>query len=254
MRGAAYLYENGTQLPGIFRDVLTILYGNSRTEEDLHAVIRRSAGLKETWILARWASWESFSGDILAAVQDAGFAETEDGKWMLTSRAVPGKSLTVLRHPDEDKVIRVTFHAEQEEHIRETLAAARIKAGEFAFYLDGERNIHPVLAGACDRMEEITKILTRALRDPGEALARKGFVGGQSEWYRQWVRTAGWHSTDSARLAWNDGHPGKFVPVAASCGFRTVQRTMVRDKLMETRPAIRKDGKSGGTEYRWKRE
>jgi len=249
VRGAAYLYENGLQLPEIFRDVLAALYGKPSERQDLHEVIRTRGEFKETAILARWGSWGEFSDDILAALKYAGLAVEEDGKLALTSRAVPGKRLTVLSHPDDLKRrVRTSFHGEQEADAREALADARIKAGEFVSFLTGIRDVHPVIEGSRGRAQDIVRILSQALADAPD---RKLDTGGQSEWYRNWVRTADWHSTDDARKAWNEGHPAKFVDTAAHCGFRTVQRTMVGDGLMETRSAVRKDGKGGGREYRW---
>jgi len=251
------LLANGPLLPEIFRDVLAALYAEPRPAEELRKIIRSRVEFKEALILEHWESWESFCDDILAALADGGYLRQEDGLLSATARAVPGKQLQVLRNPqDLTRRVRFTFHARSEEQAREALAQSRIRAGEFASYLSACQDRHPALRQAREDAVKIMRLLSWALQDPdtpvrGSGSSLQAYIGGQSEWYREWVRTAGWHSTDVARLAWNAAHPGKEIAAATNAGFRTALRQLAEQGKLEKRPAMRKDGKTGGTEYRW---
>jgi len=251
------LLEHGPLLPEIFRDVLSALYEGSRSQEDVQKIIRSRVEFREALILEHWGSWEAFAADIIGALENEGYLTHHDGELTVTARAVPGKQLEALRLTRLGRRIRFTFHAREPEQAREALAQARIRAGEFASFLSAHSAQHPVIRQAHEDAVRIMQLLSWALNDPGMSVrgskgAVRAIVGGQSDWYRDWVRTAGWHSTDGARLAWNDSHPAKPVTRASECGFRSAQRQMLADGLMERRSSVRKDGKSGGWEYRWR--
>jgi hypothetical protein len=243
----------GLPLPEIFREVLTALQEGPRHEGILHKVIRQRAEFKELRILDLWGSWDAFCDDILGALQDSGHITSPEYQHRaLTPKAVPGKRLCILRDKDNgDRRMFATFHEKGERQAREAIAEALTAIGEFAFSLDPD--LHPALAGAHDRARQISHLLAAALRDPGEGEGRRDRpLGGQNEWYREWVRTAGWHTTHSAMLAWNELYPEMPIARTSRAGFRYVTRVMMRDGMLETRPAPRSDGRAGGAEYRWR--
>jgi len=254
--------NGGLLLPEIYREVFRTLHESKGSPPGtLHKIIRAQVSYKEERVRGIWGSWERFCEDVLLGLRDEGFIREEGGLWVPTEKVVPDTQLTVLRHWDgSDRRVRVTFASTWDEGARDAVVKAWQKITEFAQFLDRSPGL-PVLIRARDKAAGISAILSAAIKDPSMPVRKEGsgrprkdgkpVMGGQSDWYRAWVRTAGWHSTDSARLAWNALFPDKYVRNASHCGFRGVLQAYVREGKLERRPGVRTDGKGGGYEYRW---
>lgn len=243
-------------LPEIFREILRALYRSPCTGEMLCTVIRKQIPYKEERVLGIWESWEEFTGELTGSLEKAGLAVRDGDSWALTGKAVPGMQLAAVQ--EGDFRVRVTFHPQGDE-IRTVLAEARGRTEDLISWLSARRGIDPALGRACDKTAGISEILAAALRGGPAGQDGRGrprsdgsrVRGGQSGWYREWARTAGWHTLDRARLAWNEEHPDRLIPTTTECGFRGLITQMRDRRQMETRPARRSDGKEGGLQYLW---
>ena len=263
----------GLLLSGAFRDVLAAVHESPSSTEALGAVIRKNLSFKDEHILGSWGSWENFTADILGALADAGFIAEPEGRWAVTAKAVPGKKLLILRDKGsgEDRRVYATFFDGKTREMRAAMTAAQRMADELSAFAERSRHLHPALGRAARKANGISVILAAAIRDPGktkedkeegkeeekeETRGRSRLDGsrkaaGQAAWYRQWARTAGWHTTHRTLLAWNEEHPDKQLTDTSHCGFRSVMTKMVAAGEMATRPGFRSNGRAGAVEYLW---
>lgn len=255
--------SGGLLLPEVFREILAALYENPCSRDVLHKVVKDMLPHKSERVLDRWGSWEAFGDELLDVLSDGGFTVPGGGLWALTDKAVPDKMLTVFRDPeDSSRRIRVTFVPKNSRESAEAVAEAWRRIGEYSRWLDSRAYLSPVLLRARQKAAGISEILTEEMRNPrtdppppsGRGPARRDGSprnSGQADWYRAWMITAGWHTQDGARRAWNEQFPQKMIPNVSESSFRNISRKMAREGQMEMREAVsRENGKSCVYEYR----
>jgi hypothetical protein len=263
--------SGGLLLPEVFREILATLFDEGpRPAENLRKIAKEMLPYKSERILDRWESWDAFGDELLDILCSSGFAEEAEGLWAVTDKAVPGEMLTVYRDPeDRSRRIRVTFTPRKSRESADAIAEAWRRIGEYTRWLDRKTTLSPVLLRARQKAAGISEILQEEMRhhpekkkeekhpDPGRSgrgpKRRDGLPrnSGQASWYREWIVTAGWHTQDDARKAWNRQFPERMIPNVSESSFRNVSRGMARRGEMEVREVgDRIDGRACAFKYR----
>lgn len=267
--------SGGLLLPEIFGKILEILLSGPQPADVLHKIIREVVSYKEERILHNWESWEAFCNDILLILSDNEWITEDEGSWFNTDKVIPETQLTIVMDPgDRTRRVRVTVHDTANRERLETVAEAWQRAGEFTRWLRERSEISPVLEKACNKASGITDILMQAVQSPALAAPPGGegpvlgsawrsrkpgrprkdgrpVLHGQNDWYRQWVRTIGWHSQADARRAWNSEFPDKYLRTEQASAFRHEAAQMIAAGEMEWNKGGVGERGIAAHQYRW---
>jgi hypothetical protein len=213
--------------------------------------LRDKLAFKEARVSQIWGSWEELAGDLLSALAEWGLVQRNDNDcWTTTALVKPGKELAVL---DRQHRVKIVLRDAQAQQARDTIARARQMVDEVIAYLDTAQGDHGVLRYSRARLASVSAGLGSALNRP--ALRARNDGPSYIQWYREWVRTADWHSINDARLAWERQFPDRplFITTNGEKGaaIRSAARLLVQEGKVEVRPGNRSDGRGGAHQYHW---
>lgn len=234
----------GIPLPGAFHDVLYYLLNNGNTPSDiLVKVIRDAVGeelngsrVRLVWgtPLKAWGdAWENLAADIFAQLEERKLITPAGFDWWALSDDFPvGKRVYVLYYPNADGMrgherdLRVIVRSKQEREIREKLARARSRIGDYQLQLEASGlyqgairatlNAHMQSLQWKDGMTSLDDgndydlpVLDRSRPSFSRSPVTRFGAGYLRERYPDWVT-----STEVAQ-AYNQKHPEKPISVMA---------------------------------------
>src|SRR5208282_226952 len=238
----------GLPLPEAFGAALSYLHDKGTTPDDvLRKIIRdkRQVEFREPRILEVCDDWDSFTAVILDGLENAELITREDDSWSLTENAIPGKDLTILRvyANGEDRRARVRFFGEQH---RQDRNKAEVFKGEIEGLVSRVQWLSYLSPAARETVSRYllacSQVLREALGDtkvppldlPPLPRGKRRFPG-QARWYREWIRTAEWHTMNQALEAWNEEHPLLRIESVSNFSGRNEANILLQNGKMERR-------------------
>lgn len=266
-------------LPEVFTVVLQYLHSHgTETFPTLVRVVRDKVAYKDKRILAVYRTWEQFTDDILSQLMYKNLAQpvgdwdngvaADDYDWAVTDEVKTGISYPVITAEGRGTISVIIFsHGEQQRRdamVRLAMDTATLRARfrdaelltdkrEQAFeqILDG-LSIPPPPRRRRRRWEAgVPRSYTKKPKTLATGLNR-----GLASFYREWVKTAGWHRIGDAAAAWSGEYPARPPLDGDHQGsMRKTARDMFTAGLLERRGYKDRDPVSDnvitGWEYRW---
>lgn len=264
----------GLALSGAFREILTDLLERGPADDaGIMKILRKELGYKSERIISQWGSWDVFAGDMITIMELNGYVRPLGGLWAATEKIVPATELVIVR---EDTVrnghrscrtVSTTVYPPQLRKDRELMSKIQLLLNTKVLGLLDEASDNEVLqrvkrdlAGVARRLHdalngEPPKAAPPARLPDPDAVFPAGTVEdqeqrgrrrnmGQAAWYREWIKTAGWHTQADALDMWNATHPTMTMDQLKASAFRHVTKELVDAGRMQKRPCPRRDGRN----------
>lgn len=121
----------GLPLPDVFTAVIQELLDHGPQDDTVlvKVIMGKFSGLQEKRVLSIWGTWEEFTADILAQLQDSGIMEPAIGRWYLTLKFRSGKRHVIIPRDESagrDKDITITVHGKEDRQRLDALTRARL--------------------------------------------------------------------------------------------------------------------------------
>jgi len=275
--------DNGTggglALSGAFREILTDLLERGPSDDaGIMKILKKELGFKSERITDQWGSWDAFAGDMITIMELNGYVRRLGGLWAATEKVVPAVELVVVREDTireghrSCRTVSTTVYPPQLRKDRELMSKVQQLLNTKVLGLLDDASDNEVLQKAKRDLAGVSRRLHDALNGepakpavqgrlpdldasfpPGteqdtEQRARRNASQrrnmGQAAWYREWIKTAGWHTQADALDMWNATHPDMTMDQLKASAFRHVTKAMVDAGMMQKRPCPRRDGRN----------
>lgn len=264
----------GLALSGAFREILTDLLEHGPSDDaGIMKILRKELGYKSERITDQWGSWDVFASDMITVMELNGYVRRLGGLWAATEKVVPAAELVIVR---EDTVrdghrscrtVSTTVYPPQLRKDRELISKVQQLLNTKVLGLLDEASDNEVLQKAKRDLTAVSRRLHDALNgeppkpvlparlpdldasfpagtiEDQEQRSRRRNMG-QAAWYREWIKTAGWHTQADALDMWNATHPDMTMDQLKASAFRHVTKALVDAGMMQKRPCPRRDGRN----------
>ena len=265
-------------LPEAFTAVLQYLYSHgTETFPDLVRVVRDKVSYKDKRILAVYNTWEEFTDDIVSQLMYKNLAEpvgdwasgvsAEDYDWAVTGEVKTGVSYPVITAEGRGTISVIIFSHDEQQRRNAAVRLAMDTSALRARFTEAEL-LTPQREEAFQRILDGLSMPApnrrRRRREAGHprSYTKKpktlatGLNRGLASFYREWVKTAGWHRISDAATAWSEEYPARPPLDGDHQGsMRKAARDMFTEGLLERRSYKDRDPATGtvitGWEYRW---